>query len=265
MDIENLPKLHPRDYGDIIDKQRPVLSLDWKAEGPHSVASHTHPRAQIIYPLSGVYWVNTPVGNWAVPRHQAVWIPSYAYHKVYSNASVKALIFFIEGSFSRSLLQNCTVVHVSPLLRELFRKIIQYGNEYLPGGPAARLVDVMLDELRVLEPTPLHLPLSDDRRLQKIIEALLENPADPRTFEKISANTGASTRTLSRLFKKSTGMGFSEWRNRLRLLVALDRLGQGASVTRVALELGYRSPSAFTAMFRRTLGVPPGVYLGKTK
>jgi AraC-like DNA-binding protein len=35
----------------------------------------------------------------------------------------------------------------------------------------------------------------------------------------------------------------------------------GASVLEVALEHGYGSPSAFTVMFRRSLGVAPSVYL----
>jgi AraC-like DNA-binding protein len=56
-------------------------------------------------------------------------------------------------------------------------------------------------------------------------------------------------------------MGFGEWRKQLKLLVAIDRLGQGHPVTRVALDLGYNSASAFTAMFKRTLGAPPGIYL----
>ena len=261
MDVENLPILQPRDFGSLEDDQRPILSLDWVAKGPHSVAAHSHSRAQIIYPLSGAYWVNTPFGNWVVPKHQAVWIPSDIHHKVFTNASVSALMFFIDIAYARRLLQDCTVVRVSPLLRELFAKAIVYGNDYTSGGREARLVDVMLDELNEMEPAPLHLPLSDDKRLIRIMGSLLDNPADERSFEQIADNSGASTRTLSRLFSNSTGMSFGEWRKQLRLLVALDRLGQGHAVSRVALDLGYKSASAFTAMFKRTLGTPPGTYL----
>jgi len=44
------------------------------------------------------------------------------------------------------------------------------------------------------------------------------------------------------------------------LMEALSLLAQGQSVLRVALELGYESPGAFSAMFRRTLGVSPSDY-----
>jgi AraC-like DNA-binding protein len=35
-------------------------------------------------------------------------------------------------------------------------------------------------------------------------------------------------------------------------------------VTTVAFEVGYDSPSAFIAMFRKTLGATPGRYLGRS-
>jgi AraC-like DNA-binding protein len=37
----------------------------------------------------------------------------------------------------------------------------------------------------------------------------------------------------------------------------VSRLSSGASVTEVAMELGYDSPSAFSTMFRKALGRVP--------
>jgi len=65
---------------------------------------------------------------------------------------------------------------------------------------------------------------------------------------------------LARLFLTETGMTFRQWQQQARLLDGLMRLAQGESVTSVALEVGYENPSAFIAMFRRTLGVTPGRY-----
>lgn len=93
-------------------------------------------------------------------------------------------------------------------------------------------------------------------------EALLENPADERSLEDWAPQVGASARTLARLFVSETGLTFAEWRRQVRLLEAIDRLGKGQAVTRVALDLGYESPSAFIAMFRRTLGAPLRGLLG---
>jgi AraC-like DNA-binding protein len=45
---------------------------------------------------------------------------------------------------------------------------------------------------------------------------------------------------------------------------ALRRLAAGTPITSVALDLGYATPSAFTYMFRRALGVPPSRFYAAT-
>jgi AraC-like DNA-binding protein len=47
---------------------------------------------------------------------------------------------------------------------------------------------------------------------------------------------------------------------RLRIASALPRLAAGRPVSRVAAEVGYATPSAFVAAFRRTVGSTPGRY-----
>ena len=45
-----------------------------------------------------------------------------------------------------------------------------------------------------------------------------------------------------------------------RLLAAVEWLASGRPVTQVALDLGYESPSAFIAMFKRHMGDTPGQF-----
>jgi AraC-like DNA-binding protein len=262
MDVENLPSLAAVDFGSLQDPSTPVLSLDWSANGPHRVGGHAHPRAQIIYQTSGVYRVTTELGSWVVPPNQAIWIPSDIYHEAFTNGSASALMLFVDRSYTDTLPQDCMVVAVSRLLAELLIRAVQYGNHYPGRGKEARLVEVILDEFRGLEPAPLRLPLARDKRLRRLMNLLLENPADERELDELGALCGASGRTFARLFRKETGLTFAEWRKQLRLLEAIDLLGQGQPVTKVALDLGYQSASAFIAMFRRSLGSSPGRYLG---
>lgn len=260
MNIEKLPTLAPRDFGSWVDAAHPIVSFRWTADGPHRVAGHSHPRAQIIYQLRGVYRVNTSMGNFVVPRHQAIWLPSQIFHETFTNDSAEALMLFVDSSCTQALPSACMVMSVGPLLSQLFRRAVENGNDYPPDGPSARLLAVVLDELRRMEPTPFRLPLAKDKRLRRIMDELLANPADHRGLDELGVNCGASERTLSRLFREQTGMTFHEWRTQLRLLEAVDRLSQGQQVTDIATELGYRSTSAFIAMFRRSLGVSPGHY-----
>ncbi|ERI14312.1 hypothetical protein O206_22735 [Ochrobactrum sp. EGD-AQ16] len=59
-------------------------------------------------------------------------------------------------------------------------------------------------------------------------------------------------------------MSFGRWRQQLHVGLALQRLADGESVTNIAIDLGYESPSAFIAMFRRKLGTTPARYLTET-
>jgi AraC-like DNA-binding protein len=103
--------------------------------------------------------------------------------------------------------------------------------------------------------------MPQDPRLLRLCERLIANPSQSVTLEALAADIHVTGRTLSRLFHRELGMSFGDWLRRMRLLLSLPRLAAGASVLQVALEHGYDSPSAFAAMFRRTLGVSPTAYL----
>ncbi len=62
------------------------------------------------------------------------------------------------------------------------------------------------------------------------------------------------------LAERRIGFHFTEWRQRARLMRALELLSADISVTTVAFELGYETVSAFIALFRRHFGVTPGRY-----
>jgi AraC-like DNA-binding protein len=119
---------------------------------------------------------------------------------------------------------------------------------------------VILDQMQGLSVAPLHLPMPRDPRLQAIAQGVLRDPADPRTLTHWARDVGASTRILARLFLADTGLTFRHWCQQARLLEALRRLASREPVTAVALDLGYDSPSAFIAMFKRALGTTPGRY-----
>ena len=70
-----------------------------------------------------------------------------------------------------------------------------------------------------------------------------------------------SPRTLSRSFVSETGMTYPDWCTKLKLLEAIGRLQTGENISQVAADLGYESTSAFTFMFRKSLGLPPCMYL----
>ncbi|ELT96292.1 hypothetical protein CAPTEDRAFT_131423, partial [Capitella teleta] len=152
-------------------------------------------------------------------------------------------------------------LNVTPLLRELILRVCQWPVHYPEKGAETRLAGVLLDEIQNAEHSSLQLPLPTDRRLQMVVNLLMETPAGKWTIGELAHQAGASERTISRRFKEETGMSFNHWRQQLLLLKALELLSENGSVTEVSTSLGFASDSAFISMFRRLMGVSPGRYL----
>jgi AraC-like DNA-binding protein len=121
----------------------------------------------------------------------------------------------------------------------------------------ARLGELVLDELRRAAPVRLGIALPQDRRLRRLCEAVLQDPARHATLEDWARETAASPRTVARLFRQQLDTSFGPWRQQVLLAHALRLAAQGRPMALIAAELGYASPSAFSAMVRRAVGQPP--------
>ena len=260
-DIQVAPRKHHRSkLGLKIDPLLPILGLHNLILTDLEFDFHAHPRGQLAYASSGTIKVYTDAGTWVVPPSQAVWIPGGITHSVIPEIRSEIRHLFIDPSCLSRFPEECSVVDVSPLLRELILRVADFGESYAPESSASRICAVILDELQALKPSLLHLPGANDRRVLRVMQGMIAKPETETGLSHWAALVGASERTLSRLFIKETGISFQQWRKQLLLHEAVDRLGKGESVINVALELGYRSPSAFVAMFRKTLGKPPAQY-----
>lgn len=56
-------------------------------------------------------------------------------------------------------------------------------------------------------------------------------------------------------------MSFGQWRQQLKLLIAIRQLCNGESVQNIAFDLGYESVTAFITMFKKQLGQTPKQYV----
>ncbi len=243
---------------------RPVAGRATDHPDGHFTERHHHRRAQLLFASKGTMVVTTEMGIWVVPTRRAVWIPAFVDHAVLARGRLSLRSLYFKPALTPAMPASCAVVTVSPLLRELILAAVAMPTEYDEAGAGGRLVSVLLDQIQTLPTTPLHLPMPTDARLLPIVEALSNHPADPRSLADWAGQVGASSRTLTRLFTSQTGLTFRDWRQQVRLLEALTRLGDGQPVTAVAMDLGYESQSAFISMFKRALGKTPGKYFTET-
>ncbi len=248
------------DYRALEAMPHPVVAMARNFPSGHRIERHVHTRAQLAYASEGVMRLGTAAGTFVVPPERAVWMPAGTEHWITALGALAMRTLYIKPDAAPDLPVACRVVAVAPLLRELILAAMAMPQAYPPDGPQARLMAVILDQIRTLPAAPLHLPMPRDRRIKPMAEALRDDPADRRGLADWAKAVGASERTLARLFVGQTGLSTGAWRSQARLLKALELLAGGATVTAVALDVGYDSPSAFIAMFRRTLGVSPKRY-----
>lgn len=145
------------------------------------------------------------------------------------------------------------------------------SNELTNEGPGSQTVlDRLLDVLLVLalrtdfqrnSSAPRWFRASTDPRLQAALQAIHESPEHPWSVPELAARSGLSASAFARAFQSGLGQTPLQYLTGWRMAIARDLLrADRLSLTGVATAIGYGSPYAFSAAFRRHHGVPPGAW-----
>ncbi|WP_341644524.1 AraC family transcriptional regulator [Thauera sp. SDU_THAU2] len=257
--------------------ERPVRAKMRKLRADTQVMPHRHPWAQVAISATGVIRLSTEGGTYIVPPWRALWIPPGVEHAVtvVEDADMRTLYFHQPaGRFGPDVApgddgpwRGCRVLEMSELLRALVREMPCVPDDAppLPAGLRQReklLSALILDELRSASAVPLGVDLPRDKRLRQLCEAVLVDPTRHETLADWASDTGASPRTVARLFRHELGRTFTQWRQQVILARAVALAAGRMPVKQIAAELGYNSPSAFSAMVHRAVGMPPARFLG---
>lgn len=220
---------------------------------------HHHPYGQFTYAMAGMVRITANRSSWIVPPQRAIWIPPDMEHTVTVLEPTLLRPVFVHASRSPFGGDDCRVVQVSNLLRELIAALAQH-DEREQSSREHLLIEMILDEFPRCATHTLRVPLPADKRLKALCDALIDDPGSALSLQDWAGRVGASERTLTRLFERELGMGFVQWRQQARLAHAAPLIARGMPLSQVAAELGYASQSAFTAMFKKTHGSTPTAF-----
>jgi len=229
-----------------------------------ALAMHAHAQGQLVMVLHGAMTCEVPGALWMAPVHGGLWIPGNVPHENRLTADADVCFLFV-ASDAADMPRDCCAMGISPLLRELILHLATPPGDDVPDGEIGRLHAVVLDQLVRMHAEPMHLPVSDEPRLRRLVAELMADPADRSTATQWASRLAMSERTFGRLVRRETGMSFGRWRQRLQLIVALQWLSSGQSVQQVAVDLGYDSVGSFIAMFKKAMGKPPARYLAEQR
>ena len=247
---------------------RPLRVRARRLRADTRIVPHSHAWAQVAYSTAGVIRLTAGDHTYIVPPTRAVWIPPGVEHvvDVMADADLRTLYLLQPGPLpGPSALSaapqgdwgRCRVLEVSPLLRAL---VEQLPDEPEASGSDPRercIATLVLDELARARTLPLGVVLPADKRLRALCEAVLADPARHATLAAWAQGSGASVRTVARLFRAELGTSFVQWRQQVLLARALAMAARRLPMSHIAAELGYASASAFTAMVKRSVGVSP--------
>lgn len=153
-------------------------------------------------------------------------------------------------------------------LREVIALLSHELTACEPGQPTVldRLLDVLLvlairNDFRRSSTAPRWYRASADPRLNAALQAMHENAGHPWSVPELAAISGLSRAAFARTFRDALGQTPMQYLTDWRMALARDHLRTGElGLTHIARTVGYSSPYAFAAAFRRHHGEPPGTW-----
>ena len=268
-----LPPIDPLRYAP--SAERPLRAKLRQLAANSRIEPHRHAWAQVALSSKGVIRMTAGSSTYLVPPMRALWIPPGVEHvvSVVEDAEIRTLYVHQDADHvgparradERAAWRQCRVLEVSPLLRELVLHL-PYDADHAnraqapaapPGERERSLALLVLDELAHALPVRLGVDLPTDKRLRSLCDAVIAAPARWASLDDWARQAGASPRTVARLFRAELGTTFVQWRQQVLLSQALALAARKLPMATIAAELGYASASAFSAMVRRSVGVPP--------
>jgi|LUMS01.1.fsa_nt_gb AraC-like DNA-binding protein/mannose-6-phosphate isomerase-like protein (cupin superfamily) len=218
---------------------------------------HCHDRGQVSFVQNGGMTITGETYSLVVPAGHAVWIPPGHMHSATGGGEVTVLSTYADACHLPPLPDRACVLHVSDLFEPLLKKLITRQVTRSRDEIFDAMVVLLYEELRTSRPLNAVAPMPQDKRLRRVCEAILKDPTIGTGKEQLAEIGNMSCRTMTRLFRSELGLTYSDWVQLTLAFSAIGRLSRGESVSKVASSLGYGSPSAFSAMFRRRFGICP--------
>jgi AraC-like DNA-binding protein len=228
-----------------------------------SYALHAHTKHQLLYAVTGVARIESLNAQYLLPPQRAAWIPAGVSHATHLETARTISLFFANPSVKAGA--ELAIIEAPPVLREMILyarrwSLLEEHLELDAAGARFFPAIALLVEEQLSRPEALSLPLAKSETTQRAISYVMNHP-DVAGIEELATHCGVGARTLRRRLSDEMGIGFRELLCQVRVHLAGTQLGQTAdSVSRVAMSVGFSSPSAFAQTFQRVTGISPSEF-----
>ena len=121
-----------------------------------------------------------------------------------------------------------------------------------------KLLDCLVENYQLNQESMEAYESENDARMREIMQYILANLDQEISLNELADRMFVSTSTLSRIFKKSTGVYFADYVMQLRVKTALGLLKYSEqNMTQIAMTSGFSNSASFNRAFRKVMGETP--------
>ncbi|VXB83189.1 Transcriptional regulator with only HTH domain, AraC family [Burkholderia sp. 8Y] len=227
-------------------------------------ASDEHDFHQIVLGFDGAMGMAVEGDESHIDRHRAWIIPAGARHEYWAEGLNRQLVLDLPASsvaVPARFFERARTVDLDPSLTQLVASVavrLDSGDSALPAHLGWQAATHLCGALMADAGASLTADWRglDFARIDRWLRAHL---GEPLRIADLAAHCGFGMRRFHQLFSEAFGETPHRYLLRLRLDAALTLLADPrASLTHVALEVGFADQSAFTHAFSKRFGIAPG-------
>jgi len=219
-------------------------------------ATHRHHALQITISLSGGFRLQLPSNDF--DGRALIITPDHPHRLVVKEGLQAVFLLEPESTVARSLvaaylLRGKTAALDEHLVEPFVEQLVSLSRQPPSCAEALRICD---DLLATLLGESRQLPI-DDPRICEALASLRQLPENKGSVQDIARSVGISESRLMHLFKEQVGIPIRRYLLWRRLMVAIDSVRAGQSLTTAAHGAGFADSAHLSRTFRQMFGMTP--------
>ena len=239
-------------------------------------SAHFHPELEILFVIEGEIQITVLEKDWALKKNDVLLINPGVTHNCnsdensiicsvrYDYGMIASVLGWSDWVFlcNSAAEEKAGMQEIRNILRELVYCDVLYSRktESYRISLFYKLLDVLAEHCLITEQGDAENDQVDEK-LRKILGYIHENYQDSISLSELADSMFVSTSTLSRYFKKQTGVYFADYVNQVRMKYAVNELiYTEKKITHIAMDCGFSNVSALNKAFRETYNCAPTEY-----
>ncbi|MGH1401858.1 MAG: AraC family transcriptional regulator [Acinetobacter tandoii] len=222
------------------------------------IAAHSCIWGDFNFSLNGILDYEIEGIHHLSPPNYGLWIPAHTAHACIAREiqPTHYICIHLHPELCKYFPSTTKAVEISPFLRHLIKEVLRQ-KPIRTSAEYKHLLQVLLDQLRTAPAYEHYLPQTQHRVLKPILQQLSNPQCFAKSLQQILHKFQFTERHLLRLSQQELQLSLAEWRNRAKILYAIDQLHAGSTVKKLAYDLGYQHSSSFIEFFKRYTGQTP--------